>query len=596
MNAKRLLLLGLSACGMQSFAAGLSYDFESSTTDWYARGTGTTTIELSSAYAHGGSQSLYIDKRSSSWHGAWMQNDYIAAGKTYDFSVYVYTTTAATIDLSMEYTLDGTAQYKSVASKSVSANTWTEISGRITLPEEATGFKPYVQSSTASLSFYIDDFTCEEYSEALVDFSDQPSLKDIFANYFKIGTAVTADEITPQNTKNMVLHHFNSVTPGNELKPDCLLDQTSSIANGNNVNPQIKLPTSTKTVLKFCSDNNIPIRGHVMVWHSQTPDWFFKENFETNGNVVSIDVMNQRMENYIKNVIELVTTTYPNLQIYAWDIVNECFKNGEGVMRDAGSNYTTDGASMWMQVYGDNTFIYNAFTYAKKYIPSGCKVYYNDYNEYIDSKRDGIYNLVKDLYDKNLCDGIGMQSHLSTSYPSVSLYKTALEKYATIGCDIQITELDITLANGATYETQAQMYKDLFDLYRSHKDNISLVAFWGTNDENSWRASGEPLIFASYKPKAAYYSIIDGMPTTEVNNVAAEEAISVAPTATKDLSYINCKGQFSYNVMGVAGQTEISGMGLNSVCIDLSNVPAGIYFIKVIAANGEQKVVKVIKL
>lgn len=591
MNLKSLLPFGLSLCALNGVAAGLSYDFESNSDDWSGRGA--ATVELSSDQKHGGEKSLYVSNRTSSWHGALFQNDYLQAGKTYTFDAWVFSTENATIDMSMQYTADGSNSYPSICSKQVYAYSWTELSGEIVIPEDVTGIQPYFQvSGNASLSFYVDDVTCEEKVEEEADFSDQPSLKEVFKDYFKIGTAATASEITPANTKKLILHHFNSLTPGNELKPDCLLDQTASISDGNNVNPQVKLAASTKTVLKFCSENNIPIRGHVMVWHSQTPDWFFNENFASDGAVVSKDIMDQRMENYIKNVVEAVTSAYPNLQIYAWDIVNETFKNGEGSMRDPGSNYTTDGASKWIQVYGDSTFIYKAFKAARKYIPTGCKIYYNDYNEYIPSKRDGIYTLVKNLYDLGLCDGVGMQSHLSTSYPSVDLYKQAVAKFATIGCDIQITELDITLADGATYDTQATEYKALFDIYKEYKDNISLVCFWGTNDETSWRASGEPLIYANYKPKTAYWKIIEDMPTTSTANVGSEKNVKISSNNAGIT--VAATGKFSYSVSNVGGQVVSSGLANNSISIALPE-SNDIYVINVIAENGARKSVKVVR-
>ena len=593
MKSKTLLTSVMLCLGINGFADGLTYDFESNYSDWGARGTGTTTIELSSEQKHGGNQSLYVSNRSSNWHGAYLTNDYLQAGKTYIFSGYVFATENATINLSLQYDVDGSASYPSVANASVYAYNWTEISGEIVIPEEVENIQAYLQSSTATLSFYIDDFTCTEKVTESVDFSSQISLKELFADYFKIGTAATASEITPQNTKDMILHHFNSLTPGNELKPDALLDQTASISDGDNVNPQVKLPTATKTVLKFCEENSMPMRGHVFVWHSQTPDWFFNEGFQSDGATVSKEVMDQRMENYIKNVIEMVTTNYPNLNIYAWDIVNETFKNAEGVMRDAGSNYTTDGASRWMEIYGDNTFIYNAFTFAKKYIPAGCKMYYNDYNEYIPSKRDGIYALVKDLYEKGLCDGIGMQSHLSTSYPSVDLYKQALVKYASVGCNIQITELDITLADGATYDTQAQMYKDLFDIYKEYKDNISLVAFWGTNDENSWRASGEPLPFANYQPKAAYYRIIEDMElSTKCSTTSADFPINVYPSLTNDAITITAASDFVYQLFDMAGNKVLNGKAEGDANVHIS--VNGAYVLSVTTGNSI-KTFKIVK-
>ena len=496
--------------------------------------------------------------------------------------------------MSLQYTTDGDNNYPTIANKQVYGYNWTELSGEIVIPEDATDIQPYVQSNNETLSFYIDDLTCEEKVEEVIDFSEQPALKDVYKNYFKIGTAVTAAEITPENTKKMVLHHFNSVTPGNELKPDCLLDQDKSISEGNNVNPQIKLPSTTRTVLKFCSDNKLPIRGHVFVWHSQTPDWFFNENFQSNAPTVSKEIMDERMDNYIKNVVEAVTSEFPSLEIYAWDIVNEVYVDG-GNMREPGSNYQKEGTSKWMEIYGDDSFITKAFTSARKHLPRICKIYYNDYNEYIPAKRDAIYNLVKGLYAKGLCDGIGMQSHLSTSYPSVSLYKEAVEKYASIGCDIQITELDITVSDGDNLEKQANEYKELFEIYKQYKDDISLVAFWGTNDETSWRKEGQPLIYSNYKPKEAFRKIIEDMPLTNVKNEKAPKGISIEPSKVKNTLSINCAGNFSYKIVNVLGKEVLKGTGNNPTELQLQNLTSGVYVVEVITDNGTQKKVKIVK-
>ena len=589
MNIKQLLLLGLTICSAQSFAAGLSYDFESDYTDWDGRGD--AKIELSSDQHHNGEKSLYVSNRSASWHGVRMQNDYIESGKTYKISVYVFSKTNTKLNLSVQYTIDGDNSYPYVCESDVYAYSWKELSGEVIIPEEATMIEPYIQApNDAELDFYIDDFTCEEKTEDLVDFSNQLPLKTLFSEYFKFGTAVVASEITPKNAKNMVLHHFNSITPGNELKPENLLNQAASISDGNNTNPQVKLSPEAKTVLKFCAENNIPIRGHVFVWHSQTPDWFFNEGFETNGNTVNENVMLERMENYIKNVVNLILTEYPGLKIYAWDIVNEAYLDN-GSLREKGSNYQKEGLSRWMEIFNDNSFIYKAFEYARKYIPQNCRIYYNDYNEYIDNKRDAIYSLVKSLYEQGLCDGIGMQSHLSTQFPSVSLYKQALEKYARIGCDIQITELDITLSDGDNFQTQASMYKELFDLYRQHKDEISSVTVWGINDEISWRKEGKPLLFSNYQPKPAYDKIIEGMELpTNVENHESSQDIKI--TYTNPDVVITCEGEFTYQLINLNGQIVKEGKGKDQQVITPS-LP--IQLIKVTDANQKVATFKLIK-
>lgn len=587
---KLLLLIGLMGLASWANAAGLNYDFESGSDDWFGRGE--AQVSLSTDQKHGGEQSLFVSDRSASWHGAALSSDYIQEGKKYKFSVYVFVTQNANMNLSLQYTENGNDSYPCVDQKEVYAYSWTELSGEIILPEGATNIQPYLQSNNETLSFYFDDFTCEEIVEELVEHPEIP-LQNYFATYFKIGTATTQWELTPQNNKNLILHHFNSVTPGNEMKPDCLLDQQASIENGDETNPQVKMPGSTRAVLKFCEENHLPIRGHVFVWHSQTPDWFFNEGFQTNGATVSKEVMDQRMENYIKNVVTLVTTEFPNLDIYAWDVVNEAFLDN-GSLRQPGSNYVTEGTSRWMEIYGDDSFIFKAFTYARKYVPNRCMLYYNDYNEYIDSKRDAIYNLVRKLYGQGLCDGVGMQSHLSTSYPSVQLYRAAIEKYATIGCDIQVTELDITLADGADFNKQAQMYRDLFDIYREYKDDISLVAFWGTNDETSWRASGKPLIFSEYRPKVAYDKIVEGLEVTSISTINEDEKENWAAVVAQDdvlAIYRSCE----YEVIDLSGRVCLNGNVIAPAYLSLGELADGIYLISLKAENGEKVLSKFVK-
>lgn len=326
----------------------------------------------------------------------------------------------------------------------------------------------------------------------------QDSLKDAFKDKFKIGTSVSPNELGQGG--NFIKQHFNSITPENELKPDSILNQGASQQMGNNVNTQVNFGQGTSATLKFCEQNGIALRGHTFVWYSQTPDWFFRQNFQQGGNYVTKDVMNQRLESFIKNTFEKLAKEYPKLEVYSYDVCNELFVNDGGGMRPAGN-------SKWVQVYGNDEFVMNAFTYARKYAPSGCKLYLNDYNEYMPAKTTDIYNMAMKLKEKGVIDGIGMQSHLDISYPNGQVYSTAVEKFLSTGLDVQITELDITSNNE---EAQASLYKEIFSIAVKHADKIPAVTVWGTNDSISWRRNQNPLLFSGgYKPKKAYYSVME---------------------------------------------------------------------------------------
>ena len=324
------------------------------------------------------------------------------------------------------------------------------------------------------------------------------NLKDAFQGKFRIGTSVSPNELN--YGADFIKKHFNSITPENELKPDSILNQQACQQMGNNVNTQVRFQGGTAATLKFCEQNKIPLRGHTFVWYSQTPDWFFRQNFNQGGNYVSKDIMNQRLESFIKNTFELLAKEYPGLEVYSYDVCNELFVNDGGGMRPAGN-------SRWVQVYGDDSFVMNAFTYAKKYAPSGCKLYLNDYNEYMPAKTNDIYNMAMKLKEKGVIDGIGMQSHLDVSYPSAQVYGTALDKFLSTGLDVQITELDITTNNE---DSQAKLYKEIFSLAYKNADKMSAVTVWGTQDSVSWRRQQNPLLFGNnYTPKKAYYAVME---------------------------------------------------------------------------------------
>ena len=538
-----------------------STDFEGDSFDFTRRGE-DETLELTTEQAHGGSQSLCVSTRAKNWNGRQLALDnLIEANTEYVVNAYAMTPWYATLTLSMQYTdADGNIHYGNILGQ-VSQGEWTAYENvKFSFPADTTDWYLYFEASDASVNIYVDDFTITEAPE--VELEDIASLADVYRPYFKIGTAIGSSNLASKPFMGLVERHFNeSITFGNELKPDFVLDKAATLAymeanDGDQTNPQISL-TNAKALLNYCRDNNIPVRGHTLVWHSQTPDWFFKENFSDDGDWVSKEVMIQRMENYIKNVMEALAEQYPTVDFYAWDVVNEAWTDG-GQPRTAGSNNTTTGNSAWVQVFGDNSFIEYAFKFARQYAPEGCKLYYNDYNEYIDGKTNAICEMATDLKAKGLIDGIGMQSHLATNFPSAAQYKKALAKFAALGLDIQVTELDITTSDTseAGLETQAQVYSDIMDALVEYSDSISAVIFWGVTDDQSWRASQLPLLFdKDFKAKPAYYSIVDGLEpvttapqdTTTTTTTTTTTAATTAPSGDFLAGDVDCNGVVEIN-------------------------------------------------
>lgn len=500
---------------------------------------GAEVIEAVSGDSHTGDYSMKISGREAGWNGPQLLLDNRCdAGVEYTVSAWAKTEWYNDIKLSLEYTDSSGERHYSNLNSAVSQGEWVEIPAtKFSFTEDVTKVYVYFECNDKS-NLYVDDFVLATAPVYNIE-QDIPSLKDAYSSYFKVGTAVTTSELAPQSAKDLINKHFNSITLGNELKPDALLDRNASIAAGNE-NPQIDL-ASARTILNYCRDNDIPVRGHVLVWHSQTPDWFFKENYADDGDWVSKETMLARMENYIKNVFTAVKEEYPTVDFYAWDVVNECFLDDGSARQPGEQGSSGSNNSAWVQIFGDNSFIEPAFEYARKYAPEGCKLYYNDFNEYMPQKTAAIVEMANSLKEKGLIDGIGMQSHLDVrnggneAFPTPNVYEKALAAFVDTGLDVQITELDATVPGNAdtNFEAQAQYYSDIMDAIVKYADNISAVVFWGTTDDKSWRASGYPLLFnEDYTAKPAFYSIVDGL---DVPEEAYTAEISVVDADTGEL-------------------------------------------------------------
>ncbi|MBQ9809464.1 MAG: endo-1,4-beta-xylanase [Ruminococcus sp.] len=511
---------------------GFFDDFEDGTKmKWQTRGS-NTTLEVSEKYAHSGTYSIYTDGRQQLWNGATCNKSLVLEpGGYYNFGCYVLYdgenwTDTQKFSINLQYDMNGKENYYTVYTDTAPKGEWTYIGTECTIPEGASNIYVYVQTAykpDASVTeqdlmgFYLDDVSGTRLPDPAIQ-EDIAALKDLYKDYFKIGCAVAGSEFTQGATKDLILKHYNSVTIGNELKPESVLDQAATVAymnanGGDQTNPQVSLKQAAE-MLKFCEDNGLPLRGHVLVWHSQTPDWFFKENYDASADFVSPEVMDKRMENYIKNVMEAIKTQYPKLNVYAWDVVNEAASDS-GTIRKAGAYSQGDGSSGWVSVYGDQSYIKKAFTYARKYAPEGCKLFYNDYNEYSSAKLEYIQKeILQPLVDAGLIDGMGMQSHIGMSSPSIAQYEAVLRSYAAMGLEIQVTELDVSLKSNTDEDllALAERYRQCFEMYKRVKDDgvdLSAVIIWGITDSTSW-IGGYPLLFdKDYQAKAAYYAVAD---------------------------------------------------------------------------------------
>ncbi|MDO4630119.1 MAG: endo-1,4-beta-xylanase [Planctomycetia bacterium] len=324
-----------------------------------------------------------------------------------------------------------------------------------------------------------------------------PALKECFTSCFAVGTAVSPHQLQGE-TGTFIVRHFNSLTAENCMKPEAIWRKDGKLNF-----------SAADALVDFARKNGMAVRGHTLVWHSQTPAEFFQDE---NGNRLSSEALYARMDAYITEVM-----THFSSSVTAWDVVNEALADGgDGIYRTQ---------SPWYEICGED-FIAHAFRTAHRVQPDA-KLYYNDYGIIFPEKRERALKMLRKLLADGVpITGVGIQAHWSIySFSPEELQKT-IDAFSELGLDVQITELDMSIYNwGMKEETaltpeleekQAECYARVFSVLRQNADKISSVTFWGISDRFTWlnyfpvRGRADyPLLFdREMKPKKAFYRVI----------------------------------------------------------------------------------------
>jgi GH35 family endo-1,4-beta-xylanase len=318
------------------------------------------------------------------------------------------------------------------------------------------------------------------------------TLKDLYKDDFKIGVAIPNSLYASKAVTEEIAANFNSMTFENESKPDQILDikGCQSGLPDTYTEPKVKFD-SIKRGMEYAKENGIAVRFHTLLWYQQTPEGFFTEDYQKGSPKVSREVMLKRMESYIRQVMTYMEENYPG-QIYCYDVVNEAIDpphgDAAGMRKD----------SLWYEVIGPD-FMNYAFEYARKYAPEGVDLYYNDYNCY--SKSQQIIECLRPIKEAGNIDGIGMQSHISTTDNVDRQIRGTAAKFTAEGYKVQLTELDIGQATSGKNgeEVQAMKYAVLFKKMQQAKQNGTVdsdcITIWGLYDGISWRREETPLLY-----------------------------------------------------------------------------------------------------
>jgi endo-1,4-beta-xylanase len=348
-------------------------------------------------------------------------------------------------------------------------------------------------------------------------YADQPALKDVFDDDFRVGVALSLDQISGNDPSAVALveKHFNSITPENILKWEEVQPEQGRF----NFEP-------VDRYVEFGEKRDMHIVGHTLVWHVQTPDWVFQDE---SGRALDREALLNRMKEHIFTVMG----RYKG-RIHGWDVVNEAI-DADGQLRK----------SKWLEIIGED-YILKAFEFAREADPSA-QLFYNDYNSDVTPKCEGMIRLIKNLQSEDVrLDGVGIQGHLFLDYPRVEDIESSIIALSKLGVKLMITELDVSVLpfypvdaaavdissfdgewqkknnpypNSLPDSVQrdlADRYAQLFSLFHKHRDKISRVTFWAVHDGQSWRSylpirgrTDYPMLFdRQCQPKPAFDAVI----------------------------------------------------------------------------------------
>ncbi|SMF45516.1 endo-1,4-beta-xylanase [Alteromonadaceae bacterium Bs31] len=370
--------------------------------------------------------------------------------------------------------------------------------------------RQFAAGATAS-ALLLSNLKLKAFAKAL----EETGLKDVFQDDFRIGAALSSERFETKKDpilEPLVSREFNAITLENDMKWERVQPKENSW--------NWAIPDA---FIEYGTQQNMYICGHVLVWHSQIPEWVFKNS---KGKPASRKQLLERMEKHINTCVG----RYKG-RIDAWEVLNEAVDEDKGWRK-----------SPWYQIIGED-YAEKAFRMAHNADPSA-HLYYNDYNMHSPDKRAFLLDYLKKQKKRGTpIQGIGMQGHVGLSYPEIHQFEASLKAYAAAGMRIHISELEMDVlpaawdfmgaeistsfeysdelnpySKGLPADIEKQMnerYVQFFKLFLKYRESIERITFWGVADHESWKndfpvkgRTNYPLLFdREYRRKPCYHAI-----------------------------------------------------------------------------------------
>ena len=482
--------------------------FDGTLNDWLPRG-GNEKFD----YVDG---SLIVSGRTATWNGAIRSfHDIFVPGGEYDITVTVKyddgKDTNSVVFSSQQGQPGGGDAYANLKTINLVKGEWKTAEIHYVAPDNVADYPvllyfetPYKTDDQAKPEDFFD-FCIGEIkitSESAAVAAAPEELSPLYEKFsFPLGVAVRPDQFGESSVYKPLLKHFNAYVCENVMKQESIQPSKGNFAFG-----------PAEVVVSAAEKEGKLMRGHTLVWHSQVPDWYF-----TGTGAGGVATKAELYEN-MKSHIDTVVGTFKG-RVDSWDVVNECLEEN-GTLRN----------SKYLQIAGSDEYIANAFRWARAADPDA-KLFINDYNiEYSGAKQNGMYNLVKKLLDEGVpIDGVGLQCHIGMTYPALNEIQKAIERFASLGILVQVTELDMTVysndgekekaADDEIIIEQAYRYKELFEIFEEEykAGHLDMVMIWGLADKDTWLndfpvagRTNYPLFFDhKLKAKPCYWIFVD---------------------------------------------------------------------------------------
>ena len=252
--------------------------------------------------------------------------------------------------------------------------------------------------------------------------------------------------------REKVLELFNEVVFENDLKWGPFIS--------NKPNEYI-----TRT-LDALDERQIRVRGHTVVWPSFRYSPSFLRDYADDP-----ERLRKEIDDHIKDVV-----SFTKGRLVDWDVINEPYSEQE-----------------FQQILGYEVMA-DWFRLVRKYDP-GVKLYINDFSIISGlgmntAHQDHYFETIQFIEENGgQIDGIGMQGHMGYDLTSITQVYSILERFASLGKEIKITEHDIQMQDR---ELQADYTRDFMTILFSHP-SVKALLNWGFWTGRHWR------------PDAAFY-------------------------------------------------------------------------------------------